>query len=280
MLTTGSKYFFGFALFAFVAALVYGGATSGHQMDMDTLVGVISLGYKGSVGDQFGYSVLIALFGTSLFLGTAAAAFRDADPDAEAQVLQLDAVPAVQAPRTASYWPIISAFGATVLMIGFVVSKPLAILGVGILLVSAFEWASSAWAERATGDPAINKAIRHRVLFPIEVPLLAVVGIAVMVLSVSRILLALPKTGSYIVFGAVPAVILGIGWLITAKPKLNRNLITVMLLIGGVAILAGGIVGAEHGPRKEKPSGTHEGGLAPLAPGAPVVVQRSTGTPA
>ena len=37
------------------AAVFYGGTTAGHQVDMETLVGVVSLGYKGSVGDHLGY---------------------------------------------------------------------------------------------------------------------------------------------------------------------------------------------------------------------------------
>ena len=279
MITTGSKYFFGVAAFALVAALVYGGATSGHQMDMDTLVGVITLGYKGTVGDQFGYSVLIGLFGTSLFLGCATSAFRDADPDAEAQFLQIDHVPNTAPATGANYWPILGAFGATSLAIGIVVGKPLVLLGAAVLGVTAFEWAAKSWADRATGDPAVNHAIRRRVLFPIEIPLLSVVGVAVLVLAVSRVLLALPKNGSYVVFGAVPALILLVGWLVTAKPKLNRNVITVLLLVGGLAVLAGGIAGAVAGPRKVEEH--HEEGSigVVLTPGAPIVVD-GTGAPA
>ena len=274
MFTTGSKYFFGLAAFAFVAALVYGGATSGHELNMDTLVGVISLGYKGTVGDQFGYSILIGLFGSSLFLGCAASAFRDADPDAEAQLLQLDTVPETSAPQGVSYWPVLAAFGATTVLIGFVVGAPLVVFGAIAVGVATFEWAAKAWSERATGDPAVNRAIRNRVLYPVEIPLLAVVGIAVLVLSISRVLLALPKTGSYIVFGGVPTLILLVGWFVTTKPKVNRNLVTVLVLLAGVAVLAGGIVGAAVGPRKsEKKEGSStEGGLPAVHPGAPVHV--------
>lgn len=283
MFTTGSKYFYGLAVAALIAALGYGIATSGHEMNMDTFVGVLSFGYKGTVGDQFGYSVLMGLFGTALFLGGTSSAFRDADPEATAQYLQLDAVPETTAPQGASYWPIVAAFGATATIIGVVVGAPLVILGAAMLGVAAFEWAARAWSERATGDPAVNKAIRNRVLLPIEIPLFSVIGIAVFVLAVSRILLTVSKFGAYLVFGLVPTAILAVGWYITAKPKVNQTLVTVVLLLGGIGILAGGIASAAIGPRDiehHEEEHEEEGSLGVL-PGAPVVVAAtSTGQPA
>ncbi|MEJ7585821.1 MAG: hypothetical protein WKF43_17445, partial [Acidimicrobiales bacterium] len=111
MVTTGSKYFFGLAAFAAAAAFVYGGATAGHEVNMETLLGVVTLGYKGSVGDQFGYTVLMGLCFSALFLGLVTVAFRDADPEAAAQVVGAEAVPDAPVPQGASYWPVVAAFG-------------------------------------------------------------------------------------------------------------------------------------------------------------------------
>ena len=122
-------------------------------------------------------------------------------------------------------------------------------LGLGLLAVATFEWATRAWSDRATGDPAVNRAIRNRLMYPIEIPILAVVAIALFVLSVSRILIAIPKGGGYVVFGLVPAVILLVGWLITARPNLNRNLVAAIFVVGGLAVLAGGVITAATGPR-------------------------------
>jgi hypothetical protein len=74
------------------------------------------------------------------------------------------------------------------------------------------------------------------------------------VAAISRILLALPKNGSYLVFGIVPAIIFGVGILIVMKPKLSRSVIAGLLLFGGFAILAGGVAAAIAGERE------HEGG--------------------
>jgi hypothetical protein len=249
LITTGSKYFFGLSAAAFVAAIFYGIASNGGEVGMDALLGVLTLGYKGPVGDHIGYSVLMALSSSALFVGCAVVAFRDADASAQAALLALDTAPAATAAQGASYWPVIAAFGAGTTALGFVIGSQMVFLGLGILAFATFEWAIRAWSEQATGDPAVNRAVRNRLMYPVEIPVFAVLGIAVFVLSISRILIAIPKVGAYVVFGVVPAVILLVGWLLTARPNLNRNLVAGLLVVGAFAVLAGGVITAATGPR-------------------------------
>lgn len=249
MITTGAKYFYGLAVGAFVAAFFYAIASNGGEIGMNALLGALTFGYKGGTGDQFGYAVLMALAATALFLGIVTSAFRDADAVAQAELLQLDAPPVAAVPQGANYWPVIAAFGGGTVAVGVMIGSQMVFLGVGVLAAATFEWATRAWSERVTGDAEVNRVVRNRVMFPVEIPVLSVVAIAVFVLSISRILLALPKGGSYAVFGLVPAIILLIGWLISARSRLNRNLVAGLLLVGGIAVLATGIIGASVGPR-------------------------------
>ncbi len=260
MLTTGSKYFFGLAVAALVAAAVYGGASAGHQVDLDTIIGVLTLGYKGRVGDHVGYSVLVGLFVASLFIGCVTVAFRDADAEAGAELVGSETPPAPSVPQGLSYWPVVAAFGVGSVVIGLVVGSPLVVLGIGVLVAVAFEWAVKNWADRATADPALNRSIRNRVMYPIEVPVLSAVGIAVFVLAVSRVLLAVPKIGSYLLFGLVPALILGVAWLLSARPRVSPNVLAALLLVGGLAVLAAGVIGAAVGPREVEPHEAEEDG--------------------
>lgn len=285
MFTTGSKWFFGLAAAAFVAALVYGGATSGTEIGMSTFTGVLTFGYKGGVGDHVGYAILMGLAGASLFLGTTTAAFRDSSVEAGAELLERETVPEVVAPERGSYWPIIAAFGVGFVAVGLVTDQPLVLLGIVVLVAAAFEWAVGAWSERATGDPEVNRAIRRRVMLPVEVPVMGVIGIAIFVLSVSRILLAVPKLGVYLIFGIVPAVVLILAFVLAAKPKVNPSVLAVVCVLGALAVLVGGVVSAATGPREIEPHHAEEEGHAPaeeehegapaLAPGAPVVVAGS-----
>ncbi len=275
MFKSASKFAFGLAGVGFLAAIVYGIATS-DQGPIDSFLGPLTLGYKGGVGDHVGYSILITLSFLSLSLGIFLSSLRDADPEAEAQLVGLESVPEAPAPATANYWPVIGAFSAAALVIGLAVGPAMFVVGAVGLTITVFEWAARAWADRATGDPAVNDAIRNRFMYPVEIPGLAVLGIAGIVLAVSRILLALPKVGSYLVFGLVPALILAVGYLVFSKPKLSQNAVAAMLLVGGIAILGGGVAAAIAGEREhegghEKESHSGEEGLAPL-PGPSALV--------
>ncbi len=269
MLTPGSKFFLGLAAFGFAVAAIYAGASGNHAVGMDTLMGAITLGYKGRVGDHLGYAILIGFSFSSLFLGLMVVALRDADPEAEAQVLGADTVPEGAVPTTASYWPVVAAFSVGALLLGLVVGKALFVIGLVGLAITTIEWGVRTWADRATGDADVNRSIRNRLMYPVEIPAIAVLGIAAFVLSISRVLLALPKGGAYVVFGLVPAVVLAVGWLITARPKVNSSLIAALLLVGGLAVLAGGVFGAVHGERKfheEKTKGEGSIGLVGSTP--------------
>jgi len=275
--TTGSKWFFGVATAALVGALVYGGATNPSQVGMSTFMGVLTLGYKGGVGDHMGYAVLMAIAGMAVFLGATTAAFRDSDVEAEADLLGVEpaAVPEVTAPARGSYWPVIGAFGAGTLVVGLVTSSALVMLGIVVVVAVAFEWAISAWSERATTDTGVNAAARRRVMLPFEVPVLGALGIAIFVLAISRVLLSV-----YLIFGGVATAVLIVAFILSARPKINPSLVAGLCVVGAVAVLAGGVTSAIVGPREiehHEPEGhgeteteEHEG--APPAPGAPVVL--------
>ena len=277
MFPTGSKYFFGLGFFALLAAMVYGAASADHAVNLDTFVGVMTFGYKGSVGDHLGYSVLVGLAGACIFLGCITAAFRDADADAVAQVAGVETLPEVVPPGTASYLPIISAFAVGAVVIGLVAGAVFFVFGLIALAFIVVEWTVKAWSDRSTGDPAVNQAIRNRLMYPVEVPVFAIAGIAVFVASMARLLLVVPeKLGAYLIFGLVPCALLFAGWFITTRPQLNRNVLTALLLVGGIAVLAGGVVGAsvkerdlEHHEEEEEHEGEGEGSLAPLDPSTP-----------
>jgi hypothetical protein len=87
---------------------------------------------------------------------------------------------------------------------------------------------------------------------------------------ISRVLLALPEVGSSIVFGLVPVAVLCVGALVALRPKLSSTLLAVLLLLGGVSVLAGGIAAGIKGERKiEKHAVHHQDKNVQLDPGAP-----------
>ncbi len=243
MITKGSRFFFGVAGLAYVGAIVYGLGTGGH------VFGVFSLGYKEGVGEHLGYTVLMGLAGVSAALGFIVVALRDADPEAEAQILHLDHAPPAESVNRTNFWPIVAAFSLGAMAIGLVVGSQLFVagcIGLGIVIV---EWGIRNWADRRTGDPEVNREIRNRIMLPIEVPVGALLCIGLVVALISRILLATSKEGSTGVAIVVAVLVLGVATLIATKPRLSANLLSALLLLGGIAVLVGGITAATVGPR-------------------------------
>jgi hypothetical protein len=249
MITTGSKFFFGLALAALLAAWVYGLSTGGDP------VGVVAAGAKGAVGEHLGYTILASVAVLSAFLGCVVVAFRDADPEAQAAVVGTEVPPATP-PASASAWPAVGAFGLVLAAIGLVVGSPLFLAGLGVVAIVLIEWMVQAWADRATGDPEVNRALRNRVMMPIEIPATAVICIGLLVLGVSRVLLALPAVGATVVAIAVASLILLAASLLAVRPRVGANLVATLAVVGGLAVAVGGIVGAAVGPHEVE---EHEG---------------------
>jgi hypothetical protein len=260
--TVTFRFYVGLAALAVVGAVV---ATIGSSNDpvVDRVIGPLSVGWKGGVGDHLAYTVLLGLAVVSAFLGALFTAFRDADPSAEAQIVHLDEVPLTRASVGTNYWPVISAFGAVTMLIGLAVSsRPLALAGAVVLGAAAFMWTVRAWAERATGDDTANVELYRQLTEPLRLPILALVLVGVMVIGLSRVLLALPNTkGSAAVFGIVGTVVFVGAALVAFRPKLSRSAITLILFVFGLLVVVSGIIGAVHGSRpfeKHEPAGQQQ----------------------
>lgn len=258
MFTTGSKYLYGSAVLALIGAFFLAISTSGRSVGMSSLLGALTLGYKGAAGDHFGYTVLVAFAGLALFLGAILSAVRDGDPEAGAQLQGLESAAPVMPVRGSNHWPLVAAFGAAVALLGLVYSSPLFVLGAVMIGISALEWTIRSWADHATGDPAANRKARNRMVNPIEIPLFAIVGIALFVFALSRVILALDKSLGTAVFAIVPAIAFAVAIMLSARPKQSRNVIAVLMVVGALIVLGGGVAGLVHGPkdvehRKETP---------------------------
>jgi len=243
MLTTGSKFFFGLAFASIFGALAYGYGTGGGAL------GVLTLGLYGGTGEHVGFVILLFAAGATLFLGSVVIAARDADAEQVTAYAGLDALPDAPAARSVSYWPAVGALAVAIALVGLVVNTQLFILGVVVAIVTLLEWMVQAWSERATGDPAANRKIRNRLMYPIEVPIFGALGIFFLVLSVSRVLLALSKNGSAIAAIVVAVLILGTSTILSLAPRAGRTILAVVCSLGALGVLAGGIVSAAHGER-------------------------------
>jgi len=263
MVTTGSKFFYGLAGVGLLAAVVYGIITNGVDHGgvvsvltgdgaVDAVIGPLTLGYKGGVGDHLGYAVLLGFSASCFGLGLATSFFRDSDAEALAELEASGEVPVVVAPQHISFWPIVMAFGAALMMIGLAASPTVFVVGILVTAIAGLEWTVQGWAEMATGDPELNVALRARLMRPIEVPVGAIIGILVALLCISRIFLATAGFGAMMVGTALAAVIFIGAVILSSQPQIKRTALVAAAIAFAVAVLAVGIGGAIAGPSEHE----------------------------
>ena len=272
MITTGSKLYFGLFGLGLFAAIVYGIVTNGidHggivallQSDgsLNALLGPITFGYKGGVGDHVGYAILMGFAICNLGLGIGTSAFRDADPEALAQLAGTEVVPVIQPPVGLNAWPFVGALAAVAVIVGLATSWILFTVGCVVAAIAAVEWTISNWAEQATADASVNRRVRNRLMLPIEIPVGGTILVLAIVYCVSRILLSLSKDGAWILASVFALLIFGGAVAMSTRPQLRRSVVVGVLFVGALIVLGVGIGGAIVGPREfeEHHSEQHEG---------------------
>ena len=285
MITRGSKFFYAAAVVGFVTAIVYGFLTGaaahsgviGVFQDGDvvnSIVGPLTFGWKGWVGDHVGYSVLMGFAAVMAALGGFSTAFRDGSADVLVAMDGRDPAtatnPPVLTPVGLSYWPMAGAFGVAVSVVGLAVDTTLFWVGVVLLAIVMVSWTVRAWAERATGDQGANRELRHDLMDPLEVPLLSELTLAVIVLCISRLLLAIPQEVAVYMIIMAAIIVFVMAFILASRPELTRTVVVSVLLVGGVVIIAAGIAGGVAG---EQTGEEHGAGAAPA-----VVVDSASGS--
>ena len=249
MFTTAFRFFAGLATASLVAAFLVG-VTSETQAPMDRILGPLTLGWKGGIGNHFAYVFFVGLFAVSAGLAGILIAFRDADPEAEAQVVRSDSVPLTRAPAGNNYLPALGAFAFVLALVGLASGNHVLIGGgLVVMLAVAFTWTLRTWAERATGDDTVNAELYHRFIDPLRTPVVAIVCIGLVVGGLSRVLLAVSKTGSVIVFGVAATLFFVVAAVLALYPKSTKTVTTILVVFGALALLVAGIIGAFVGER-------------------------------
>jgi plastocyanin len=236
VITTGSKLWYGVCAFAAAACIAY---------------------FAVSSGEEYGSTVLASLAIAAFTIGLLLSLVRDGDTGADAGAVDGARAPSARA-QLAAVWPALGALGAGVALVGLATGGLLLYVGIALAAAAGIEWMIQAWAERVTPDPAANRALRNRLMFPVEIPVVAVVLVAGVVVALSRVLLALPKSGSTVIAIVIATAVLAVAFVITSRPKLSSSLLTGVAVVGAVALLGGGVVGAVAGERDFEHHGEEE----------------------
>ncbi len=227
MVPTGSKLLIGAAVLATVAAIVYGIAQGGSL---------------GTVGLIFAAACLAGLAGVNIFT-------RDADVSAMDSAALTESAAARPTPPN-SIWPMVGALGGILVVVGLVTYPAVFIFGIIALLGATVEWMIEAWSDRASADLEHNAEVRGRLAHPLELPLLALVGVAILVYSFSRIMLWLSKTEGPALFAIIGALVLVVGFIVAFRPSIRSGAVGAVCSIAALGLIAGGASAALSGERE------------------------------
>jgi hypothetical protein len=289
MITRGSKFFYGAAVVGFLTAVFYGFVTGASDHSgvigvfsygdiVNSIVGPLTFGWKGWVGEHIGYTILMGFAAVMAVLGGFHTAFRDGNAEAVAQVQHSSGAPAVVVPNGLSYWPLVTAFAAGITIVGLAVDSLFFVVGLVLLAIATFSWTVRAWAERATGDPGTNRELRRTLMDPLEIPVLGVVAAGVVILCISRLLLAIPSSAATFVIIIVAIVVFALAFILASRPELKRSLVVAVLLVGGLALIGAGIAGGVAGEKSHGESGLGAAPSVVVADSAPATAAVDTST--
>lgn len=215
---------------------------------------VLAIGYAfAESGDPGGFVLLMAVFlaATVAALALTLSGIRDTAPRYADEAPSLETVSIDRSFLTRpSYWPLVAAGSAGVLCVGLATGRVVVTVGLVLSLLVAGSWLAQDWREDPRWTPRLEARTSDRLIAPLALPLLALGLVAVIVLSVSRILLAVSKHASVAVAFAFALALLVAFFAIASKPRLGRSVIAGLSSVALIALIAAGSVGAAHGERR------------------------------
>ena len=205
---------------------------------------VLSAVYKVMTGDVLGGALYLMLAVGAFALGVMLSTIRENE---YAPLVTAGAPPPAVRPvhvrplPGGGGWPVLLGVSGGLVMLGLI-EHPL-FTWAGVLLAFA---GGAGWLARAASE----STGRHISLLPIGLPVLGLATIASVMFFLSRVLLAVSETASWVIALLVGAVILAIASLAAVRPNITSRTLAAVLVIGTLFMVGGGIVAASVGERE------------------------------
>ncbi|HJV08095.1 MAG TPA: cupredoxin domain-containing protein [Acidimicrobiales bacterium] len=204
---------------------------------------VLSAVYKIMTGDVLGGALYLILGSVAFLLGIMLSTVRENE---YAPVVAADAPPPAVRPVSVrplpggGGWPVVVGLSAALVMLGLIEHALFTWAGVLLAFVAGAGWLARA-ASETTG--------RSISLLPIGLPVLGLATIGSVMFFLSRILLAVSETASWVLALLVGVVILGIASIAAVRPNISGRSLAAALAIGSLVMVGGGLVAASVGER-------------------------------
>ncbi|MGI8810450.1 MAG: cupredoxin domain-containing protein [Acidimicrobiales bacterium] len=218
----------------------------------------LSAVYKIVSGDTLGAVLYLMVGAVAFVLGVMLSTVRENElapvmaPDAPPPGVRAVAV----APRPGGGgWPVSAGVAVGLVMLGLIFHPLFTWAGVLVAMGGGAGWLARA-ASEATGRPIS--------LLPLGLPLLGLTAIASVMYFLSRILLAVSETASWVIALVVGVILLGAASIAAVRPNISGRALASVLAIGSLLMVGGGVYAAAVGERHIEVHSEEHGGEAAL----------------
>ncbi|MBA3654787.1 MAG: cupredoxin domain-containing protein [Actinobacteria bacterium] len=126
-------------------------------------------------------------------------------------------------------------------------------VAIAAALVPTVGWLASTWRAHPSFSPRVRQRVSDRLVAPVAMPVLGVLAALFIAAMVSRVLLAIPTTASWVTALIVAATLLAVLWFISSRPRLRSSALVGIGAVAVLAMTAAGAIGARAGEREFHP---------------------------
>ena len=218
----------------------------------------LSAVYKIVSGDTLGAVLYLMVGAVAFVLGVMLSTVRENEL---APVVAPDAPPPAVRPVAVAPlpggggWPMVAGAAVGLVMLGLIWHPLFTWAGVLVAMAAGAGWLARA-ASESTG--------RQISLLPLGLPVLGLATIASVMYFLSRILLAVSETASWVIALVVGVVLLGAAAIAAVRPNISGRALASVLAIGSVLMVGGGVYAAAVGERHIEVHSEEHGGETAL----------------
>jgi plastocyanin len=224
---------------------------------------IAAIGYAVVVGDRAGADLFVVMAGGLAVAAAVAAATVSSD---SAPPVAADA-PAPERRNaygegdvpSATGWPVVAALAATAVTVALAAGASWLAAAIGASVIPAVGWLTHVWREHPSFSAKVRQRVSDRLVAPVAMPVLATIGALFIAAMVSRVLLAIPATASWVTALILAAGLMVVLWMVASRPRVPSGALVGIAAVSVLSLTVAGALGAKAGERKWEP---HESGIA------------------
>ncbi len=217
---------------------------------------VAAVGYAAVIGDRAGADLFVVLAGAfAVVAAITVLAVQDLTPHVAADAPapeRRNAYTEADVP-TGSAWPLVGAVAAVGVALGLAAGASWLAVALAASLIPVVGWLAHVWRDHPSFSAPVRERVVERLLAPIAMPVLGTLGALFIAVNISRVLLAVSTTASWVLALVLAVVLLAVLWLISARPRVGSSALVGLGVVAVLSMVVAGGIGARAGEREFHP---------------------------